>query len=78
MPPVTEKIIADIRQRRWRDLKAVVPYLHPSELAGLLTDLPTQKQAVFFRLLPESVAAPTFEYLDPLRQQGLILIRQLG
>jgi magnesium transporter len=74
--PITDKIIEDIHQHRWQDLRAVVPYLHPSELAHLLETLPAQEQAVFFRLLPEAVAAKTFEYLDKTEQQTLI--RQLG
>lgn len=74
--PVTSKILSAIQLRQWDDLKSVVPYLHPSELAELLVELPVHEQAVFFRILPESVAAPTFEYLDTTEQQELI--RQLG
>ncbi len=74
--PVTDKIIDDIHHHRWQNLRAVVPYLHPSELADLLETLPGQEQAVFFRLLPEAVASKTFEYLDKTEQQTLI--RQLG
>lgn len=74
--PVTSKILEDIQSRRWESLRTVVPYLHPSELAELLVELPVHEQAVFFRLMPESVAAPTFEYLDLTEQHDLI--RQLG
>lgn len=74
--PVTEKILDDIQQRRWSSLKAVLPYLHPSELADLLDALPPHEQAVFFRLLPEALAAQTFEYITKDRQTTLI--RQLG
>ena len=74
--PVTEKILDDIQQRRWRNLKDVVAYLHPSELADLLDELPANEEAVFFRILPEALAAQTFEYLTPEKQ--LRLIRQLG
>ncbi|MBC3787788.1 magnesium transporter MgtE N-terminal domain-containing protein [Spirosoma utsteinense] len=74
--PVTNKIIDDIHHHRWQNLRAVVPYLHPGELADLLGTLPVQEQAVFFRLMPEAVASETFGYLDKTEQQTLI--RQLG
>ena len=74
--PVTEKILDDIQQRRWSDLKSIVHYLHPSELAELLHKLPPNEQAVFFRILPEILAAHTFEYLT--NDQQTRLIRQLG
>ena len=31
--PVTDKIIDDIHHHRWQELRAVIPYLHPSVLA---------------------------------------------
>ncbi len=74
--PVTSKIINDIHQRNWPALKGVVPYLDPSELADLLHELPPHEQAVFFRLLPETVAAQSFEHLDAEQQQQLM--EQLG
>ena len=74
--PVTDRIIEDIHLRKWDDLRTVVPYLHPSEIADLLDHLPLQEQAVFFRLLPEAVAAQTFEYVNNEKQQALI--KQLG
>ncbi len=74
--PITNKISEAIHHRNWKELKGVVPFLEPSELAGLILDLPNGDQAVLFRLLPEAVAAQTFSYLDHDVQQSLMA--QLG
>jgi magnesium transporter len=44
----------------------------PSDVAAVLTSLPSERRAVAFRLLPRRLAAATFEYLSRPEQEALL------
>jgi len=74
--PNQERFLEDIKQGRWNNLRSISSYLHESEIAGLIADLPLDERAVLFRILPQRTAAKVFEYLDSAMQQELM--KQLG
>lgn len=61
-----------IAQRDFNALRIGFLEWPPADLAELLTDLPQEEQVIIFRILPSSVAADTFEYLDVDVQSRLI------
>ncbi|HEY5895860.1 MAG TPA: magnesium transporter [Chthoniobacterales bacterium] len=61
-----------IAQRDFNALRTGFLEWPPADLAELLTDLPQEEQVIIFRVLPSSVAADTFEYLDVDVQTRLI------
>lgn len=61
-----------IEQRKFAELKEVLAEWHPADLAECIIDLPTDQQAVIFRILPRPLAADVFEYLDIEAQKNLL------
>ncbi len=74
--PVQEKFLEDIKNGNWENLRGISSYLHESEVAALILDLPADERTVLFRILPQRTAAKVFEYLDKPIQQALV--KQLG
>lgn len=61
-----------IEQRKFAELKAVLREWHPADVGELIADLPIEQQVVVFRILPQSLAADAFEYLDVELQKELL------
>jgi magnesium transporter len=61
-----------IRERQWDVLRDALVYLHPSDIAELLVDVPAEDDAPIFRILPKQMAADVFSYLPPSQQEELI------
>jgi magnesium transporter len=61
-----------IEQRKLAELKEVLAEWHPADLAEAIVEFPTEQQVVIFRILPQSVAADVFEYLNVDAQQNLL------
>jgi magnesium transporter len=61
-----------IQVRNFAALREVFADWPPADLAELITDLPTEEQALLFRVLPHSVAADVFEYLEIDAQKNLL------
>jgi magnesium transporter len=61
-----------IREHQWDVLRDALVYLHPSDIAELLVDVPVEDDAPLFRILPKQTAAEVFSYLPPSHQEELI------
>jgi magnesium transporter len=53
-----------IDERKLSTLKEVLSDWSPADIAELITELTENEQAVVFRVLPQDLAADTFEYLE--------------
>lgn len=69
-------MLEQIQNRQWDEVRAHLLEEHPSEVAHIIAELPENERTVCFRLLPETNAAKTFEYLDAKTQQSIV--RNLG
>ena len=71
------EIRALIDERNLSTLKEILSDWTPADIADLITNLPAEnEQVIIFRLLPQDLAADTFEYLDFDMQ--MILIKAMG
>lgn len=61
-----------IRAREFAALRLAFHEFDPAELAELIKDFSEQEQAVIFRILPRTLSAETFEYLDFDAQEALL------
>jgi magnesium transporter len=61
-----------IEQRKFAELKQVLAEWHPADLGEAIVEFPVEQQAVIFRLLPQTLAADVFEYLN-IEAQGQLL-----
>ena len=61
-----------IEQRKFAELKEVLAEWHPADLAEAIINFPIEQQVVIFRILPQTVAADVFEYLDVEAQKCLL------
>jgi magnesium transporter len=61
-----------IDNKKFGVLKEVFGEWQPADLAELISDLPEDQQSIVFRLLPKSLLADTFEYLDITTQKELL------
>ena len=61
-----------IKERNFAALKECFTEWSPADTADLISGLPVEDQVIVFRLLPQQLAGPTFEYLDHDSQQRLI------
>jgi magnesium transporter len=67
------EIRALIDERNLSTLKEILCDWTPTDIADLITNLPAEnEQVIIFRLLPQDLAADTFEYLDFDMQMNLI------
>lgn len=69
---LTPEIRALISAKNFAALKDVFDDWRPADLADLIDELPTNEQAILFRLLPRDLATETFEYLDHAAQEQLL------
>ncbi len=61
-----------IAERNFTALREIFRDWDPADLAELIGDLPEGERVIVFRLLPHTVAADVFEYLDLDNQQHLL------
>jgi len=61
-----------IRARDFSALRQIFCEWPPADIAELIVDLPEEEQVVVFRMLPNSLAGPTFEYLSIHDQKRLL------
>lgn len=67
------EIRALIDERNLSTLKEILSDWTPTDIADLITSLPAEnEQVIIFRLLPQDLAADTFEYLEFDMQMNLI------
>ena len=64
-----ERCLELIRDKRYRELSAILAEQNPVDLADLLEGLPQEQGALAFRTLPKEQAAEVFSNLPPDTQQ---------
>ena len=68
-----EDSIADlVATRQWDRLRDELMPLHPSDVAGVIIEHPTETEGIIFRMLPTEKAARVFSYLPPPEQRSLL------
>ena len=61
-----------VEAHQWDDLRYALVGLHPSDVAEVIIDHPTETEGIIFRLLPKEKAARVFSYLPPAEQRTLL------
>lgn len=69
---VQPEVVELIEKREFVLLRELLVEWETEDAAELISNLPESEQAIVFRLLPRSLAAETFEYLDPEAQKNLL------
>jgi magnesium transporter len=67
-----EELAGALRAADYTRLRDMMRNRHASDVAGLLTSLTLEDQAVFFRVLPRKDAAAVFEYLSQESKEALL------
>ena len=65
-------ILNALRAQDWETLRARLLKLHPSDVADLIIELPSEEEGIVFRLLPRDRSALVFAYLPPEHQEALL------
>jgi magnesium transporter len=58
--------------RQWDQLRDALQPMHPSDVADVIVEEPTETEGIIFRLLPRAKAARAFAYLPPVEQRHLL------
>lgn len=58
--------------REWDQLRDALRPMHPSDIADVIIEEPTETEGIIFRLLPREKAARVFAYLPPGEQRDLL------
>ena len=66
------EIKALIDERKLSTLKEILSDWTPADIAELLSEISENEQAILFRLLPNELAADTFEYMEFDTQVNLL------
>jgi len=61
-----------VTQRRWDELREALLPMHPSDVAEVIIEQPTETEGIIFRLLPKEKAARAFAYLPASEQRHLL------
>jgi magnesium transporter len=61
-----------VATRQWDRLRDELVPLHPSDVAEVIIQHPTETEGIIFRLLPKEKAARVFSYLPPPEQRSLL------
>lgn len=76
MSPTAELLLPEVQdlitQGQYGDLRDALHHLHPADVAELLSNLPSDQEAIAFRFLLRDDAASAFAYLTPEQQEELI------
>lgn len=67
-----EKILELLEHKEFPQLGALLKEMNPADVAELFEDLPREKMALVFRLLPKELAAESFSYMEPDEQSVLV------
>ena len=69
-----EQILQLIEQKRFSEARMLLEDEHPADIAQMLDEMDAAQGCRTFRLLPKSLAADVFSYLDSDNQQRLITL----
>jgi magnesium transporter len=61
-----------MENKKYNSIKDILLTMNPVDIAELFGEVPEQKLPLFFRLLPQDLAAETFAEMDPELQEKLI------
>ncbi|MGN0478176.1 MAG: magnesium transporter [Hominenteromicrobium sp.] len=67
-----EIILELLEQKEFPKLGALLKEMNPADVAELFEELPREKMALVFRLLPKELAADSFAYMEPDEQTVLV------
>ena len=67
-----EMILELLEQKEFPKLGALLKEMNPADVAELFEELPREKMALVFRLLPKELAADSFAYMEPDEQTVLV------
>ena len=70
--PEEEEILSLLEEKKYAKIREVFVDMNPWDIAALLNDLPIEKSAILFRLLPKELASDTFVEMDTDIQTHLI------
>src|SRR6185503_5136566 len=73
MRPELEELIRD---KQWDVLRDALSHFHPSDIAEILVDIPSEDDVPIFRILPRQLAGQVFAYLPHPHQE--LLVRSLS
>lgn len=66
------QLLTLLEQQNFPEAKALLVPIQPVDIAAIVTELPTAKQAIAFRLLAKDEAIQVYEYLNSEVQQALL------
>ncbi len=72
MLDMLDKILELLENKDFPQLGSLLKDMNPADVAELFEDLPHEKMALVFRLLPKELAADAFAYMNPDEQTVLV------
>ena len=72
MLDILDKILELLENKDFPQLGSLLKDMNPADVAELIEDLPREKMALVFRLLPKELAADAFAYMNPDEQTVLV------
>lgn len=73
IPELEEEAIKLLSEKKYKDLRECLTFLNPADIADLMGGkMPEESAPLVFRILPKTIAADTFAYLDNDVQETLI------
>lgn len=72
MLDILDKILEPLENKDFPQLGNLLKDMNPADVAELFEDLPREKMALVFRLLPKELAADAFAYMNPDEQTVLV------
>src|SRR5438034_4587514 len=72
MVATQDSITELVARRQWELLREAVLPLHPSDVADIIIEHPTDTEGIIFRLLPKEKAGRVFSYLPAVEQRQLL------
>src|SRR5256885_16882114 len=72
MVATRDSITELVARRQWELLREAVLPLHPSDVADIIIEHPTDTEGIIFRLLPKEKAGRVFLYLPAPEQRQLL------
>lgn len=72
MLDILDKILELLENKDFPQLGNLLKDMNPADVAELFDDLPREKMALVFRLLPKELAADAFAYMNPDEQTVLV------
>lgn len=72
MLDILDKILELLENKDFPQLGNLLKDMNPADVAELFEDLPCEKMALVFRLLPKELAADAFAYMNPDEQTVLV------